>query len=50
MPGKAVTRLNFRGDAPEAVSFSARWAPLFGMPRDRFGVTSALDIVSGYSA
>ncbi|MEU9522640.1 hypothetical protein [Streptomyces sp. NPDC048224] len=50
MTGKAVTQPNFRGDAREALTFSPRWAPLPGMPRDRFGVTSVLDVVSEYTA
>ncbi|MFE5598444.1 VOC family protein [Streptomyces coelicoflavus] len=29
---------------------TAQWAPLYGMLRDRFGVTWVLDVVSGYNA
>ncbi|MGW8064012.1 VOC family protein [Streptomyces ziwulingensis] len=29
---------------------AATWAPLYGMLRDRFGVTWVLDVVSGYDA
>ncbi|MFG2682165.1 VOC family protein [Streptomyces sp. NPDC048392] len=29
---------------------AAQWAPLYGMLRDRFGVTWVLDVVSEYSA
>ncbi|CAM5321877.1 hypothetical protein STENM223S_08203 [Streptomyces tendae] len=50
MTGKAVTHLNFRGDARETLTFSAQWPPLFGMPRDRFGVASVLDVVSERTA
>ena len=29
---------------------AAQWAPLYGMLRDRFGVTWVLDVVSEYTA
>ncbi|MFE2051003.1 VOC family protein [Streptomyces sp. NPDC059459] len=64
--GENAFFVSVRGETPEEITAywkklsddatvvqplaAARWAPLYGMLRDRFGVTWVLDVVSGYDA
>lgn len=65
-PGENAFFVSVRGDGAEEITAyweklsdgatvlqplaAAQWAPLYGMLRDRFGVTWVLDVVSEYNA